>query len=253
MDNYILSSRSSFPSAKILRNALVELGYPKLKVTYKASILKRNPIVRYGNSERILSGDDTHLNSMDFIHQLSDKNLFSTLLKEKVYVPIFSRELPKDTDFPIIVRKFMSACKGKGIVVCKNLEEYEKNNCRHYFWTHYVNLDFELRVHVIGGEIKKVFKKIYVEEEPEEEFPIRTSEHYHFSLVDPGKYKKLLESVDIVSEILGKDNFYALDIGWDKNKKKYFILEGNSAPGLNELTANLYAEYIKNSLERQGT
>jgi hypothetical protein len=40
------------------------------------------------------------------------------------------------------------------------------------------------------------------------------------------------------------DNYYAADIGWDSNRKEYFIFEFNSAPGLNENTAKVYAEFL---------
>jgi hypothetical protein len=42
--------------------------------------------------------------------------------------------------------------------------------------------------------------------------------------------------------------FFALDLGWDNNKKEYLVFEANSAPGLNEHTADIYADFILNKI-----
>jgi glutathione synthase/RimK-type ligase-like ATP-grasp enzyme len=43
-------------------------------------------------------------------------------------------------------------------------------------------------------------------------------------------------------------DFYALDIGRDATNHRYFIFEANSAPGINENTVELYADYFIDKL-----
>jgi len=51
------------------------------------------------------------------------------------------------------------------------------------------------------------------------------------------RYKKLRNIISVLKELLGENNFYALDIGYNEDEKDYYIIEGNSAPGLNKETA----------------
>lgn len=244
--NYILASPKSFPSAKLLRDEILAESGERFLVKAEPDI-KKAPVIRYGNSFGKFSTDTT-FNSPEFISLVSNKKVFSDFLLESgIYAPKFTRETPTPEDFPIVIRQYMNACKGKGIIICKDMSEYLKH--RGNFWTRFVPVSTEFGVHVLGGSPVKIFKKKLIEGEEVEEFPIRTSEKYHFSLVtDSEKFPKLREIISRISNTVGVKNFYRLDIGWDNKRKEYFVFEANSAPGLNELTGQLYAKYILENL-----
>jgi glutathione synthase/RimK-type ligase-like ATP-grasp enzyme len=241
----ILSSRYSFPSARLLKNTLTSLTEDRIKVTATPEKLKRVDI-RFGNSFGNYK-EDTKLNSPEFISFCSNKLIFSSLLLTNgFYTPIYRRDM--DLIFPLLIRKTLSGSGGRGIILCKDKKEFDLNwNTDH--WTEYINTQFELRVHVLDGEIVKIFKK---EEEKSSEFPIRNNASCHFSLKDTENYPKLYSLIKTLNDLFTSKmgcGFYALDVGWDSKKKEYFIFEANSAPGLNENTANIYAEFLLKNLE----
>jgi hypothetical protein len=244
----ILVSSCSLPSAKLLRDAIEEITNLHLFVTTNPDKLD-SVLIRYGNSYGEFK--ECIYNTPEFIRLLSDKNCFSkVLLQNGFYCPEFSRDKTKISEFPVMLRSSLTWSKGRGINVVKTKEDVDIFWTNSHHWTKYIPMQYEIRCHILGGGLAKVFKKVWRKEEPEAEFPIRINDTYDFVLQNiGGKYNRLYEVVGELTKLLGENNFYSLDIGWDNSKKDYFILEGNSAPGLNSLTANMYAEFLVNRLE----
>jgi hypothetical protein len=247
----ILAHRVSLPSSKLLRNALVKEGYPRLLVT-------RNPeksiLFRYGNSASAYVNSD--LNPPEFIKLLADKDRFSKFCqKHGISSPVFTKlrkRLPES--FPVLVRSTLTGTASKGIYPIKDLDELSEMNTN-WHWVPYYNLSNEYRVHICDGKIIKVFCKKFNGTINKNGIVIRNNDNSAFSLVDfegglkSGKYSRLKDVVDnLVAELSSAYSdyslFFALDIGWAKNKKGYIVLEGNSAPGLNENTALEYAKVL---------
>jgi hypothetical protein len=149
--------------------------------------------------------------------------------------------------FPLLIRETLTAFGCKGIHVIKNQKEFDKIWRSNFYWTKYVPLEFELRVHVLGKKIARVFRKNLNEKQ---EYPIRNNAICHFSLKSVGKYPKLEQFIKTLTDIkeIGAGKFYSIDIGWDTVNKKYFVIELNTGSGLNENTADLYAKYIYDNL-----
>ena len=245
----ILSSKYSFTSAKILRGLMEEISGERIRLTTKPERLK-TVSVRYGNSFGKFT-KDTIVNSPVFISYCANKLAFSKLLLENGFYTPEYKKLKQDLEFPVLIRETLSGSGGKGIILCRDLEEFNSSWVRG-FWTKYIKTAFELRVHVLDGNIVRIFRK---DEMESSEFPIRNNVTCHFSLKNPEKYPKLGTLISNLHGLFNDERFnmnakfYALDIGWDAIKKEYFIFEANSAPGLNEHTANLYAEFILNNME----
>lgn len=255
LGNYLLSSSYSFPSAKLIRNCLIERGV-ELKLTAHEERMRKYPLVRYGNSNIILweKGEETKLNSPKIIRLTSNKKRFSDILLDVgIDAPKFEllvdEKLPDD--FPVVVRETLTSCGGRGIHIIEKQGELESLLNKGFYWTPYIFMDFELRVHILGGTIVKVFKKIREDGLEEERYPIRNNERgYHFSSRKVENCPKLVDVITQINDALPeKTYFMALDVGWNPDSKKYFILEGNSAPGLNENTACLYADYIYKTIK----
>lgn len=237
----ILLTRPSFrPSARVLRR-----GIPGLSIRIVNDLV---PVIRWGNSDRVL-GDFTELNSADKIGIVSNKRRFSN---EMTRIGISHVEINRGEPdkFPVVVRTTISGFGGRGIVVCKNLEEFTPY--RDYFWSYWYNFTFELGVHLLGGKVAKLFIKKSTENE-QEEFPIRNSSRgYDFKLILPESWNKYTKLFPTVENFFDKFpiNMCRLDVGWDNDNKLYRIIECNSAPGLseNQNTANLYINYIRSTL-----
>jgi glutathione synthase/RimK-type ligase-like ATP-grasp enzyme len=238
-------TNSSFPSAKLLSVELQGLINDKLFVTkHPERVRSSDKLIRYGNSESTESRNETGLNSSSFISLVANKGHLAKLLEENnFYAPKFFLHSHTPESYPVVVRETLSSFGGRGIHVCQNINQF--NSCTGV-WTPFVHTAFELRVHVMGGEVKRIFKKEF-EGDGEDELPIRNLDRgYHFSLKENENYPKVVELFKKISNCMniGKDCFFAGDIGWDSAKKEYFIFEFNSAPGLNENTARVYAEFL---------
>lgn len=244
MKTLILSSETCMPSCKLLRDKIQELSGKKYLITKDRTDI--NILFRYGNT-LIVEGNDG-LNRKEFIDLICHKNNFSLFCQENdFYTPCFYRGgLPNK--YPVLIRTTLCGYGGEGIIICRNEEEFNRNWNRSYWWTYYIPTEFELRVHIAGGKILKVFKKVREDGLEKEELPIRNnSRGYHFSIREEDNYPKMVDLINRLHPILEEKyggNFYAADIGWDAINKKYLIFELNSAPGLNDSTALLYAEYI---------
>jgi len=244
----LYTNRKTLPSARILRDSIYNLTGKRLIVTSREDHIKDTDriVIRYGNSSRH-SVLDTELNSPKFINIVASKfNTANLLLANNIYTPKYEKSLT-NLIFPCLIRKTLSGMGGKGIVYCADRETFDENYSNQYYWTQYVYTDFELRVHVFNGLILRLFRK-----EPLTDNPIRNNDSCHFSLRNPENYVKLFPIIEKLNDIFTSNGirryFYALDVGWDSNKKEYFIFELNSAPGINENTADIYAREIAGEL-----
>ncbi len=241
----ILTHPSCAPSAKLLREELEEILERQILVTYNAARI-RGPFIRYGNAEPV-KGADTTFNSAAFIKSVAHKGAFSKLMADaQIYSPVYRTDNPEA--YPIIIRKTLTGQGGYGIVVCPDEDAFVAHWDDAYVWTPFVKTRFELRVHVLGGRVAKIFKKESLDAD-EDDLPIRNLDAgYHFAIKDAAIYPKVQAVVDQVHMALGAGSFYTLDLGWDKAAKRYFVFEANSGSGLNPLTAELYADYLARAI-----
>jgi glutathione synthase/RimK-type ligase-like ATP-grasp enzyme len=229
-----------------------ELSGTRLGITTRPEIadMGKGVLIRYGNSMPTKS--KTPFNSDEMIEICASKQLFSKRMSEHgIYTPIYHWK-SKPTNYPALIRTTLSSFGGKGIIVVNNEEEFDAKFKQGNCWTDFIFTKSEYRVHVLGGKVSRIFKKLYDGSSPESKTPIRNLENgYHFSLKEEeGRYEQLRETISTVDDIL-KGSFYGADLGWDAENKKYFVFEVNSAPGLNPNTARDYAEFIISKLKER--
>lgn len=236
----ILTTRAMFPSARLLRDDLEEVLDERIYITTTA---KTGIILRWGSTMDV--GYEVGINDVSAIQLASDKLMWSKRLQEAgIFTPIYKTEAPLEQDYPILIRTTLHGFGGAGIHVCKTAEEYARFAGN--YWTRFVRISSEFRVHVLGKTPVRLFRKVREENEPEEEFPIRNLHRgYSFKLSDMTQKQKLLSVVDSVMTCIQatEKTMLALDVGWTNNG--WFILEANSAPAMtNPNTRNLYVEHI---------
>jgi glutathione synthase/RimK-type ligase-like ATP-grasp enzyme len=245
----ILADRHSRPSAKLLALAMGEISGVKLPVVSDVSKLEGKISVRYGCSDDVTGIEDTNFNSADFIKLCANKRRFSKLLTDNgFYTPVFNSEgVP--TEYPVLIREFLSASGGKGIHLISNEEEFSTTFKKGFYWTPFVVMKNEYRVHVLGDKIAKVFRKDRNPGLDVEQFPIKNLHlGYHFyKISNPEGFDKMQEVINSLCKLLN-GSFIALDVGWVPSEKKYFIIEGNTAPGLNKETVKMYADFLTEKL-----
>jgi hypothetical protein len=160
--------------------------------------------------------------------------------------------------YPVCIRTILNGHGGEGIVIARNWEEWDPyDDCN---WSYWYKFEYELGVHLLGGNVVRIFKKVLtggvtpglddIDDDPE--FPIRNSERgWHFSLRNPSIYPKLHALTEMFYERFPIE-FTRLDIGWDSVAHIYRIIEANSAPGMTENanTASAYIEFLKERIVR---
>lgn len=248
---YILSHPRLTASAKVLATKIGEI----IRETGSREMnplvfIERNPegtcVIRYGNSS--LADGNVQYNLADHIRLAGNKRRLSELLVEKEFPHVvFLRRIPENNEFPIVARDELNRGGGIGIRVIKTQEEYE-NGEPVLDWTPWYNFKFELGVHILGGEIARVFKKVREDNLEEEQYPIRnTHRGYRFSLRNNWQdtYTGLTKFVKSLYEIV-PIQFARLDVGYDKDSGGYRLIEINSAPDLsqNRNTLDLYAKFL---------
>jgi hypothetical protein len=238
---YILTRKSVGLSARLLSK---ELGLKRLMEP-----TRNPPLIRWGNSD--VNGrpgeisTDTNLNNPAAIHICANKLTFSREMT-KLGISHIQINTGNPTKFPVVVRQLLSASKGAGIVVCKNLQEYQ-NTPRNTYWSDWIYFSAEFGVHMLGGNIAKAMRKVREENEEKEEYPIRNSGRgYSFRRSSTENKGKLVEFMKFVYEKFPLQ-FGRWDIGWDNANKRYVVIEANSAPDLtqNEETAAMYVNFLR--------
>jgi hypothetical protein len=248
----ILAHSRCIPSARLLRDTIAEISGTRLNITTSPEIADKGKgvLIRYGNS--MPTKISTPFNSDEMIEVCASKRLFSELMVEKgVYTPIYHWR-GKPEIYPALIRTTLSSFGGRGIIIVNDEKEFDSKFKQGNCWTDFIFTKSEYRVHVLGGKVSRIFKKLYDGSEDESKTPIRNLENgYHFSLKEEeGRYELLRETIHDIDCIL-KGSFYGADLGWDAKSKKYFVFEVNSAPGLNPNTARDYAEYIISKLKER--
>lgn len=239
---YILTRPYLLPSARLIAQRL----------GIRATSHQKNyaPAIRWGNSDGDIDYDtETTLNEPSLIAVSSSKRHFNQTMTENGIpcVQYYIRTIPER--YPVVIRTIPNGSKGKGIVIARNEKEWRSVGTQH-MWSYWYNFSYELGVHILGGKIAKIFKKVREENEEREEFPIRNMERgYSFKLREGEHYPKL---APIIEKFYGafRINLARLDIAWDAESKVYRIIECNSAPGIaeNENTLELYVNYLREAL-----
>ena len=240
----ILTTRHSLPSSRLLADALTSRGvFGRVLVTVHPERILSQDFIRYGCSAPV-GVQDTAYNPADFVRLCSDKLQFSRLMSEHdVYTPEYHRETPDDFSSPIMIRSTLWGSKGRGISVVDNEQDFRQVFSSGFYWTPFRDLQFELRVHVLGGSVSRIFRKELSETM---QYPIRNNDSCHFALKPTSEYPKLTSLVDSLWQIpeVSVGKFCTMDVAWDTRIKKYFLIEMNSGSGLNDNTASVYAEYL---------
>jgi len=258
----ILSNDKTMPSAKLLRDAICkEFGWESNHILVTKDPKKITKLhLRYGNSLPTRNQNRHRIvNTKSFIQLCANKKYLAKALKSRVSVNVpefhrLNKNLPSQDNFPFLIRESLSSSGSKGIIIFQEYESFLEalvsGKIKYsWYWTPYFNFVEEFRVHLLGGKIAKIFRKQVEEAELEEDIFIRNNDNSHFYRLKLEKTpKNVVKLVDSFHRYMKTQSakpiyFTALDIGIQENGEAVFI-EANSAPGLNESTAELYAKYL---------
>ena len=144
-----------------------------------------------------------------------------------------------------VARTELEGFDGFGIKLCRKVEELPKN-CK--LFTKYIPISSEYRVYVFQDKIVDVLEKKRLDKDLADPF-IRTEHNHWVFCQGPKWWPKDAESEAIGAiKALGLD-FGGVDVVYNKEKDKSYVLEVNTAPGVYGKTMakyhKVFLEYIQ--------
>jgi glutathione synthase/RimK-type ligase-like ATP-grasp enzyme len=146
-----------------------------------------------------------------------------------------------DDAFPLLARRKYHS-QGRDIIYIHNREQLENDleDFMYDFLVEYINKKSEYRVHILGDE---AFVSVKFNKEGDGDPIVRSHANKWKQIEYDREWKDdLIELARSVITVLGYD-FGAVDI--IRKRNALYVLEINSAPGLERRKLNLYAEYFK--------
>jgi len=144
----------------------------------------------------------------------------------------------------VFARTLLNASEGKGIVVLTNALTIVPSQV----YTQYLPHKKEFRVHVFGGQVVAVLEKRKKIGGFTGQYKIRNSANgYVFcrnDVVEPEGIRELA----LAASKMTNSHFAGVDIGYNEKDNHLFVIEVNSAPGMENSTVEDYAQVICASL-----
>lgn len=196
------------------------------------------------------------LNTPDAVERAVNKHrAFVAMAAAGVSVPPFTADKREAEQWiyegegtvTVVARTIVNGHEGEGIIMCDNFLDVPLAP----LYTKYVKKKAEYRIHV--GKLRDGFYKIIdqtqkvrkVDFEGERDTRIRnTANGYVFKRNDiqvPGDV--INQAIEAV-KALGLD-FGAVDVIWNEHQRKAYVLECNTAPGIEGTTLENYANYFR--------
>lgn len=225
----ILTNLLKSKSARLVAEALSnKLGY---KVWRGPLVKEGRHHIRYGAAADKLAQYEWFKN-----HQISSLEFTTSRAEAKKWA---EKEV-------VFARKLLGAQEGKGIVVCETPADVPVAPV----YTKYLKKKQEFRVHIFKDEVVSVVEKRLRNDwnGPKNARIRNTANGYvfcHQGVVEPEGLRALALAA---SKVTGSD-FKGVDVGYNEKKKHLFVIEVNSAPGIEGTNVELYAKCIIKKLQ----
>lgn len=187
-------------------------------------------------------------NQPDTIEPAANKLTCFQMMKEAgVSIPRFwtnKADIPDDA-FPIMCRTKLQAHSGEGIVVAERRDQLVNAP----LYTQYIKKKHEYRVHVIrrlgaGTSIITVQRKAKKNDRDDANFMVRNLANGFVYVMDDNTPQCVKDEAIKALESTGLA-FGAVDVIYNEHQNKAYVLEINTAPGLEERTAKEYAKVFQ--------
>lgn len=143
----------------------------------------------------------------------------------------------------VVCRSTLTGHSGAGIVVASHVDDLVPAP----LYVKYVKKQQEYRIHVFDGEVLDVQRKARNKDVPDDKVNWQVRNHtngFIFARGDANPDKGVLDAAVACVKALGLD-FGAADVIWNEKEKKAYVLEVNTAPGLEGTTLDKYTKAIQ--------
>jgi hypothetical protein len=241
---YKMESNSARTMANELEGIMV---YPDRKYRPRPDDL----VINWGNSHAPnWVWPDNGFNSPTFVGTAANKlSAFITMRNSQVSTPAFTDSYSEALSWgiPVMGRAKLTGTRGDGCEYAEDCSELPQDLP---LYVEYIKKQAEFRIHVFNGEVIDVQKKIRCAELESEnaDYQIRTWERgWNFARngVDP---PALVQQAAIAGLNAVQLDFGAVDVIWNEKMNSAYVLEVNTAPGLEGTTINTYINQFNSIL-----
>jgi glutathione synthase/RimK-type ligase-like ATP-grasp enzyme len=188
------------------------------------------------------------------VKQVSNKLKFFELMQgtgltPTYYTNVYGNKLiaSYEKTYPIVCRTVLNGHSGKGIVLSNSLEELVEAP----LYVEYKKKKYEFRIHIMNGEVIDIQQKKRRLEVDREAVNWQIRNHKngwcYAREIDPGLRHKVIECERYAKTAMFMTNldFGAVDVIWSAEDNRPYVLEINTAPGLEGKTLDIYVKAIR--------
>lgn len=234
-------------------NALAaELGIKKTKENGRTLPANR-VLINWGNTQLPTRFRNCNvINKPEDIETVSNKlNFFYTMEGETLITPWWTDEIQDAKDkminekCKIVCRKVLNGHSGVGIVIANTPEELVPAP----LYVEYIPKKDEYRVHIFRGNIIDIRRKARRRDVANPNWMVRNlAGGFIYTRTNLGIPVPVTDVATKCMERLGGLDFGAVDVIYNEKNNKAYVLEVNSAPGLEGTTIKNYAEAFRSLL-----
>ena len=249
---YIYPYKMASQSAKRLARAL---NIPRIRTTNSRYTGRRgDTVINWGNQSIPVWPGATVLNPPSIINELSNKLSFFRAIDRYNLTPEWVDDRANALQWiadghKVVARNLLNSSGGKGIDILRTVEQVDAS--RALLFVKYIKKQEEYRAHIFNGEVIAINRKARVHDHPNPNWEIRNHENgFIYSregFATPDAVSICIHnSINALNEITnGQLTFGALDIIWNRNDNRAYLLEINTAPGLEGMLVDVYANAFR--------
>lgn len=213
-------------------------------------------VINWGSSSSTKELDKcVVINRPEFVAYTTNKlSCFKVLRNNNIFIPPFTEDQQVAIGWvnegkTVVARHILNGSGGEGIELLNGLNDFP---CIAPLYTMYIKKKQEYRIHIINGQVIKVQRKARDTTVPDNEvnWKIRNHGNGFVFIQDDGPVPNdvILKAIQAVSA-LGL-TFGAVDVIYNEGRQMAYVLEVNTAPGLEGQTIDAYANGFRDYLEQ---
>ena len=193
------------------------------------------------------------LNSAEAVSLATNKLSFFEHVHEKLNVPEFTTDFVEakvwaEEGCTVVVRETLNGHSGEGICILEEEDDFnEYDHDRAKLYVKYIPKKDEYRVHVVAGEAIDIRRKALRRGYDAEDANWKVRSHDNGCIFAKDGFEapeQVIQQAVLACELCGLD-FGAVDVIYNNFRDKAYVLEVNTAPGLEGSTVDNYASAFK--------
>lgn len=144
----------------------------------------------------------------------------------------------------VVVRKSLTGHSGHGIIIVEPGQSLPDAQ----LYTQYIPKSHEFRVHIVNGKVIDVQRKIRDPNSEPKDWKVRSHDNGFIFVRGGFTFPEDCSRESVKAFVASGLDFGAVDVIWSEKQRKAYVLEINSAPGLEGQTITSYAEAFKTLL-----